>query len=141
VKTILFLVLAFCGTVYAAQDPVDTLTVCTKDGICTVTVVFHAEDILSDKGNRCDTFKALMKRATEQAKAAAGVQLKAMEDEAKAEEKREKEKAAPKSEPVRKETKKDIKTWELHELPGKWKCAGKDCSKPADVVPIPENAR
>ena len=126
----LFVALVICMDARAAQDPVDEMKLCTKDGKATVTLTFHVEDILGNGENRCEQFKAMMKRAYDLAKKTAAIQLKAMEDEAKAQEK---------AEPKKKVNLERV--WELHELPGKWKCAGKDCSPAAEVVPIPDNAR
>jgi hypothetical protein len=85
----------------SATEPADVLNVESANGVVTMTLTFHAEDILSGDGNRCEIYKALIKRAFEQAKKCADKHVKAMEAESEAEEKAAKKAKTPKSEPIK----------------------------------------
>jgi hypothetical protein len=133
VKLIAVLLLCLSVNAYAAQEAGDTMTVTTDKGVCTVTIVIQAQDILADmKAPQSETFKKLVKRAQAQAEKAACLRIEELE----AKEKAAREAAKPKK-------KADAeRVWEVWELPGNWKCAGKDCSRlPAEVVEIPAEAR
>ncbi len=136
VKPFVLVLALLCGVANGAQDEKDSLKADVDDnGVICIVLKVHVGE-LCEITPESERMKAVFAHAMKQAQVLAAQAIQRAIDEEKAAhakavakaEKEAAEKAAKlKAKP---EKKSDVeRVWEMHELPGNWACAGKDCSR------------